>query len=472
MRKYLLIGVSAFVLGAGTMAYVGAPASANTESHAQTYRMLELFGNVLDTVERQYVTPVDDKKLIEAALKGMLGSLDPHSDYLDPADFQEMEDTTRGEYGGLGIEITSDEAVIKVISPIDGGPAARAGLKAGDYITAVNGKSVLGQTVSDAVKQMRGKVGETVTLTIAREKADPFEVKLTREIIQPKSATSKLEGDYGYIRLAGFNEKATDETRAAILSLQAKDPHLKGLVLDLRNNPGGLLDQAVGVSNLFLDGGEIVSQRGRDAKSIERYNAKAGVKIGNLPLVVIINGGTASAAEIVAGALQDRHRASLVGLTSFGKGSVQTVIPLRGGLDGAVKVTTARYYTPSGRSIQKTGIEPDLEVAETREQAEQAANEAFLFSEASFHNALDASDGKERKGAHKPAEAPPKDFDQKKGDFQLARAYDVLKYGSVEATPKIAPPVATLAEAAAVRAGHGATIKPGAATPTPTPKSN
>jgi len=472
MRKYLLIGVSAFVLGAGTMAHIGSVAQANTEPRSQTYHMLELFGNVLDVVERQYVTPVDDKKLIEASLKGMLSSLDPHSDYLSPTDFQEMEDTTRGEYGGLGIEITSDEAVIKIISPIDGGPAQRQGLKAGDYITAVNGQSVLGLTVNDAVKQMRGKVGEPVTLTIAREKTDPFDVKLTREIITPKSVTSKLEGDYGYVRLSGFNEKATDETRTAILALQAKDPHLKGLVLDLRNNPGGLLDQAVGVSNLFLDGGEIVSQRGRDAHSIERYNAKPGAKMGNLPLVVLINSGSASAAEIVAGALQDRKRAALVGLTSFGKGSVQTVIPLRGGLDGAVKVTTARYYTPSGRSIQKTGIEPDLEVAETRQQAEDAANEAFLFSEASFHNALNADEGKARRGAHKPAEAPPKAYDEKKGDFQLDRAYDVLKYGSVEATPKIAPPVATLAEAASVRAGHGATIKPGTATPVPPAKSN
>jgi carboxyl-terminal processing protease len=472
MRKYLLIGVSAFVLGAGTMAYVGSVAQATTEPRAQTYHMLELFGNVLDVVERQYVTPVDDKKLIEASLKGMLSSLDPHSDYLSPTDFQEMEDTTRGEYGGLGIEITSDEAVIKIISPIDGGPAARAGLKAGDYITAVNGESVLGLTVTDAVKQMRGKIGEPVTLTIARAKTDPFDVKLVREIITPKSVTSKLQDDYGYVRLSGFNEKATDETKAAIAALEAKDPRLKGLVLDLRNNPGGLLDQAVGVSNLFLNGGEIVSQRGRDPRSIEVFNAKPGAKLENLPLVVLINSGTASAAEIVAGALQDRHRAAIVGLTSFGKGSVQTVIPLRGGLDGAVKLTTARYYTPSGRSIQKIGIQPDLEVAETREQADEVANEAFLFSEASFHNALNAAEGKERRGAHKPAEAPPKDFDEKTGDFQLDRAYAVLKYGSVEATPKIAPPVATLAEAAALRAGHGAAIKPGTSAPVPAPKSN
>ena len=472
MQKHLLIGVSAFVLGAGSMAYISQQAFATPEPKSQTYHMLELFGNVLDTVERQYVTPVDDKKLIEASLKGMLSSLDPHSDYLTPEDFREMQDTTRGEYGGLGIEITSDEGVVKVISPIDGTPAARAGIKPGDYITGVNGQSVLGLTVNDAVKQMRGKVGEAVTITIAREKTDPFDLKLVREIIQPKSVTSHAEGDFGYVRLASFNEKATEETKAAIESLRAKNPHLKGLVLDLRNNPGGLLDQAVGVSDLFLDGGEVVSQRGRDARSIERYNARPGQKLAGLPIVILINSGTASAAEIVAGALQDRHRAELVGLTSFGKGSVQTVIPLRGGMDGAVKVTTARYYTPSGRSIQKTGIEPDLEVAATRQQAEQVANEAFLFSEASFHNALNADEGKTRKGAHKPAEAPPLMFDEKKGDFQLSRALEVLKYGSVQATPKLAAPSATLAEAAALRAGHGAVVKPGASAASPAVKPN
>jgi len=383
-----------------------------------------------------------------------------------------MQDQTRGEYGGLGLEISSEDGVIKVISPIDGTPAEKAGIKPGDYITAVNGQSVLGLTVNDAVKQMRGKVGETVMLTIAREKSDPFDLKLVREIIQPKSVTFHAEGDYGYVRLASFNEKATDEVKDAIEALRAKNPHLKGIVLDLRNNPGGLLDQAVGVSDLFLNGGEIVSQRGRDIHSIERYNAKPGVKLAGLPVVVLINSGTASAAEIVAGALQDRHRAQLVGLTSFGKGSVQTVIPLRDGLDGAVKVTTARYFTPSGRSIQRTGIEPDLEVAETREQAADASNEAFLFSEASFHNALDADEGRVRKGAHKPAEAPPAAFDEKKGDFQLVRAMEVLKYGSVEATPKLPTATSTLAEAAALRSGHGAAIKPGAAKAVPPTKSN
>src|SRR4029078_11398821 len=247
--------------------------------------------------------------------------------------------------------------------------AATAGLKAGDYITAVNGESVLGLSVNDAVKQMRGKPGETVTLTIAREKSALFDVKLVREVIKPKSATAKMDGDYGVLRVSAFNEKTTDETEAAFADLKAKNPKMKGIILDLRNNPGGLLDQAVGVSDLFLEGGEIVSQRGRDPRDVERYNARPGDITNGMPMVVLINSGSASAAEIVAGALQDRKRAQLVGLTSFGKGSVQTVIPLRGGMDRALKLPTARSYTPSGRSIQKTGIEPDLEVASTRDEA-------------------------------------------------------------------------------------------------------
>ena len=358
---------------------------------------------MVDIVERQYVTEVDDQKLIEAAIDGMLTSLDPHSGYLNPDSFDDMRDQTRGEYGGLGIEVTSEDGVVKVISPMDDTPAFKAGVKAGDFITAVNGESVLGLSVNEAVKQMRGKPGETVTLTLAREKTDPFDVKIVREVIKPKSATAKMEGDVGYLRVSAFNEKTTDEAEAALADLRAKNPKMKGLILDLRNNPGGLLDQAVGISDLFLDGGEVVSQRGRDPRDIERYNARTGDAAGGLPMVVLINSGSASAAEIVAGALQDRKRAELVGLTSFGKGSVQTVIPLHGGIDGALKLTTARYYTPSGRSIQKTGIEPDLEVAETREEAQRIANRAFQFSEASFRNALNAEEGKKRIGAHEPA---------------------------------------------------------------------
>ena len=459
MKKYFLIGVSAFVLGAGSMAYFSQQAMASAEPRSKTYRMLGLFGDVLDTVERQYVTDVDDTKLIQAAIDGMLTSLDPHSGYLDAESFAEMRDQTRGEYGGLGIEVTSEDGVVKVISPMDGTPAAEAGLKAGDYITAVNGESVLGLSVNDAVKQMRGKPGEAVTLTIAREKSDPFDVKLVRQVIKPKSATAKMDGEYGVLRVGAFNEKTTDEAEAAFRELKAKNPQMKGLILDLRNNPGGLLDQAVGVSDLFLTGGEIVSQRGRDPRDIERYNARAGDITGGIPIVVLVNSGTASAAEIVAGALQDRKRAQVVGLTSFGKGSVQTVIPLRGGMDGALKLTTARYYTPSGRSIQKTGITPDLEVASSRDEAQKIANRAFQFSEASFRNALNADEGKTRIAAHTPAEEPPEDFDAKK-DFQLSRAKDVLHYGSVAATPKLPTPTAKMAEILAGSKAKVASVKP------------
>ena len=451
MKKYLMIGGAAFVLGAGSMAYVSQQAQASAQQpRAQTYRMLELFGDVLDTVERQYVTDVDETKLIESAIDGMLTSLDPHSGYLNAESFDEMRDQTRGEYGGLGIEVTSEDGVVKVISPMDDTPAARAGVKAGDYITAVNGESVLGMTVSEAVKQMRGKPGEAVTLSIAREKSDPFDVEIVREVIKPKSAVARMEGDYGYLRVSAFNERTTEEAEQAFGDLRAKNPQMKGLILDLRNNPGGLLDQAVGISDLFLENGEIVSQRGRDPRDVERYNARSGDIAEGLPMVVLINTGSASAAEIVAGALQDRKRAELVGLTSFGKGSVQTVIPLRGGMDGALKLTTARYYTPSGRSIQQTGIEPDLEVASTRDEAQAIANRAFQFSEASLRNALNASEGLQRRGAHEPAEAPPEDFDEKK-DFQLVRAQDVLKYGSVAATPKLPKPQAKLAEVIGVK---------------------
>ena len=275
-----------------------------------------------------------------------------------------------------------------------------------------------------------------------RGKGDPFDVKLTREVINVKSAKARMEGDYGYLRVSAFNEKTTAEATTALRDLMTKNPKMKGLVLDLRNNPGGLLDQAIGISDMFLSGGEVVSQRGRTPDDIERYNAQPGDLTGGLPMTVLINSGSASAAEIVAGALQDRKRAEIVGLTSFGKGSVQTVIPLRGGADGALKLTTARYYTPSGRSIQKTGIEPDLEVAVSQEQAELLANRAFQFSEASFSNALDAQEGKTRRGAHTPAEAPPAGFDLKKDDFQLIRAIDVLKNGGVAKTPKM--PVAAI----------------------------
>jgi carboxyl-terminal processing protease len=453
LRKYLLIGASAFVLGAGSMAYVGAQADAKTSAPSrQHYRMLELFGDVMDIAEDKYVTKVDEEKLVTAAIEGMLASLDPHSSYLSPEGFDDMRDVTRGAYGGLGLEVSQEEGAVKVISPMDDTPASRAGVQSGDFIIAIDGQSIVGLPLSEAVKKMKGEPGAEIALTIVREKVEPFDVKLKREIIKPKAAIARAEGDVGYLRLgSGFNEKTTDEARAAIQKLMRENPKMKGLVLDLRNNPGGLLDQAVSVSDLFLDGGEVVSQRGREPDDIERYNAKPGDILNGLPMVVLINSGSASAAEIVAGALKDRRRAEVVGLTSYGKGSVQTVIPLRGGIDGALKLTTGRYYTPSGQSIQKTGIEPDLEVAASREQAELLANRAYQPSEATQPNALNADEGKTRRGVHEVAEAPPVDFEAAckdlnptqrlnagaKCDFQLTRAIAVLNYGSVAKTPKV-----------------------------------
>ena len=430
IRKYLLIGASAFVLGAGSMAYVNTTAFAQGKS-SDTFHMLELFGNVLAVVEGSYVAPVDDKKLIESAIDGMLTSLDPHSGYLSADDFKDMREQTRGQYGGLGLEVTSEEGVVKVITAMDDTPAFKAGIQPGDYITAINGETVLGLQLDEAVKQMRGEPGQGLTLTIARPKKDPFDVKLVRQIINVKSVKARMEGEYGVIRISVINENSGRETADAVRDLRAKNPKMRGIVIDLRNNPGGLLDQAVSTTDVFLDGGEVVSERGRDPKDVDRFNAKPGDLASGLPIAVLVNSGSASAAEIIAGALQDRHRAVIVGTTTFGKGSVQSVIPLRGGDDGALKLTTGRYYTPSGRSIQRTGIEPDLEVARSVEEAELIKSKTFQFSEASFRNALNASEGKVRREAHDVAEAPPASFD-KKGDYQLFRALAVLKAGSVQ----------------------------------------
>ncbi len=461
MRKLVLVGVSTFALGAAAMAFAqqaggGADAAA---PHADTYKMLELFGDVLTTVKKQYVAPTDDKKLIQAAIDGMLTSLDPHSGYLAPDEFSDMRDTTRGDYGGLGLVVQADEGAIKIVSPIDDTPAARAGVRAGDYITAIDGKSIQGQPLNDAVKSMRGAVGQPVTLTLVRDRHDPFQLTLKREVIDIHTVSHHTEGDIGYLRVSQFDEKTGAETAAAIRDLRQKLPHMKGLVLDLRNNPGGLVDTAVDVASDFLDGGEIVSQRGRDPRDIQRYNAKlGGDMLRGVPVVAIINYGSASAAEIVAGALKDRGRATIVGLTSFGKGSVQTVIPLRGGADGALKLTTARYYTPSGGSIQKTGIVPALVVARNREEAQLVSDEAkFDFTEASYKNALDAQEGRVRK-LNADIEVPPAagdhsldktatgdkakltgpdsvlvpgERDDPAKDFQLQRAIDVINFGGV-----------------------------------------
>ena len=460
MKKLLLTSLSTFALGAAAMAYVDQHAWAAT-SRADTYKMLELFGDVLTTVKKQYVAPVDDKKLIQAAIDGMLTSLDPHSGYLAATEFDDMRDSTRGEYGGVGIVVQAEDGAIKVVSPMDGTPASKAGVRAGDYITAIDGKTVLGQPLNDAVKSMRGPVGTSINLTIARDKTEPFTVKLAREVINVHSVSHHAEGDIGYLRIASFDEKTGQEAAAAIKDLRAKLPKMKGLVLDLRNNPGGLVDTAVEVSSLFLDGGEVVSQRGRDPKDMQRYNAKpSGDMIRGVPMVVLVNYGSASASEIVAGALKDRERATVVGLTSFGKGSVQTVLPLRGGADGALKLTTAKYYTPSGTSIQKTGITPDLTVARSREEAQLVTDDSIDYSESAYKNALDSQEGRVRKitaSIEVPPEAQdptgkldkdgkklkvrgpdsvmaPNDKDTPAEDFQLQRAIDVLHYGGVKAT--------------------------------------
>lgn len=380
IRNGLLMGV-AFAAGLGlapaawrlvhTMeARIGITrAFAEDVDNAETYKLLSLFGDVFERVRADYVEPVPDRELIENSINGMLTGLDPHSSYMNAKAFQDMQVQTRGEFGGLGLEVTEEGGFIKVISPIDGTPAARAGIKAGDLILALDGKSVQGLNLNDAVDRMRGPPNTKITLTIKREGVPkPIEVTLTREIIHIQVVRSALYGDVGYIRLSQFTEQADSGIRDAIAKLDAEaHGHLRGYVLDLRNNPGGLLDQAVAVANDFLDHGEIVSTRARHPEDSQRWDAKAGGDLlHGAPLVLLINAGSASASEIVAGALQENRRAILLGTRSFGKGSVQTVIPLPGN-NGAIRLTTARYYTPSGRSIQGLGITPDVEVHESKE---------------------------------------------------------------------------------------------------------
>jgi carboxyl-terminal processing protease len=337
---------------------------------AETYRLLNLFGDVFERIRAEYVEPVNDRDVIESAINGMLQGLDPHSSYMNARSFRDMQVQTRGEFGGLGIEVSQEGGYVKVISPIDDTPAARAGIKPGDLITNLNGASVQGLTLQEAVEQMRGERGSSIKLTIRRPGTEsPIELSLVREVIRPQVARFRMEGtDIGYVRLSSFNEQTDIALRRAISTLrQQAGDKLRGVILDLRNNPGGLLDQAVQVSDDFLERGEIVSTRARRPDDAQRWNAKAGDIADGLHIVVLINGGSASASEIVAGALQDHRRAVLMGAKSFGKGSVQTVMPIPG--NGAIRLTTARYYTPSGRSIQGTGIAPDIEVLATREEA-------------------------------------------------------------------------------------------------------
>ena len=455
MRKLLMIGAAA-----ATVIGLGAATAAGQTPRNEAFRMIGLFGDVLGIVEQAYVVPVDDKKLIEAALQGMMGALDPHSNYLPPEGYGDLRERTEGHYSGVGLTISSEGGLVKIISPMDGGPAARAGVNAGDVISAIDGQSASGLTVSQVSDKLRGAVGTSVKVTFLRDGEEPREVTLTREVIRIESVTGRVEGEFGYLRVSTFNENTGRELSETIARLKRENPAIKGYVLDLRNNGGGLLDAAIAVSDAFLERGEIVSQRGRKADQIQRYAATAGDLTNGLPLVVLINYGSASASEIVAGALKDHQRATVVGLTSFGKGSVQTVIPLRGGADGALSITTARYFTPSGASIQKIGIEPDLEVARSFAEARIVSRSSFIYSEAAYSTALDASIGAERKGAHVPHEAPGEAYDKDK-DYQLERAFDVLRAGGRLAQLAAAPEGIVTTAPGTVLADNGETENPG-----------
>ena len=415
-RSGLIAIVAATMIVFSLRQDVGAASSGNS---AETYKQLNLFGEVFERVRAEYVDDVSDDTLVESAINGMLTSLDPHSNYLNTKNFNDMKVQTRGEFGGLGIEVSMENGLVKVVSPIDDTPAARAGLKPGDLITHLDGDPVQGMSLPEAVEKMRGLINTEIKLTIRREGKEPFDVKLTRATIKIQSVRSHLEGDnIGYIRITSFNEQTDVGLNNAMKNLkQQASNKLLGVILDLRNNPGGLLDQAVAVSDAFIDKGEIVSTRGRRAEDAQRYNARPGDIAAGLPIAVLINGGSASASEIVAGALQDHHRAILLGTKSFGKGSVQTIIPLPG--HGAMRLTTARYYTPSGRSIQAKGIDPDIvvEAAKIEKPAEKG------------EKPVRTSDVKKDDSGDDPPEQSSVDpaVMGTPADCQLARAVDMLR---------------------------------------------
>ncbi len=403
------------VAGAAAFALVlGLQAQAAEEN---TFRQLELFGDIFERVRADYVDEVGDEQLIESAINGMLSSLDPHSAYLNEKSYRDMQVQTRGEFGGLGIEVTMEQGLVKVVSPIDDTPAHRAGLKTGDFITHLDGDAVLGMNLSAAVERMRGRVNTDIILTIRREGEEPFDVTITRAVITIQSVRSRVEDDVGYIRITNFNEQSQPGLERAISKIiEELGDRLVGYVLDLRNNPGGLLTQAVSVSDSFLERGEIVSTRGREEGEASRFNASPGDLAGGLPVVVLINEGSASASEIVAGALQDHRRAIVVGTRSFGKGSVQTIMPIPGA--GAMRLTTARYYTPSGRSIQQTGIEPDIFVEQARLEPVETSRR---LREENLRNALTNENGPEEAGAPSATQIDNAE------DYQLTRAMDLLR---------------------------------------------
>ena len=400
-------------------------------SHGETFKQLELFADVLARVRTDYVVDVNDSELIEDAINGMLQSLDPHSSYVNPDAFRDLQIDTSGQYGGLGMEVTTEEGFVKVITPIDNTPAKKAGIKAGDFITEIEGESIIGLSLTEAVKRMRGKPGEPITITIVREDEEAEEYTMVREIIKSQTVKHEVKDGVGYIRIAQFNEKASDGLEAAIKALKKElGGSIPGIILDLRGNPGGLLDQSVNVSSVFLDGGEVVSTRGRSANDTERYNGRAGELAKGVPLVVLIDGASASASEIVAGAVQDRGRGLVVGMTSFGKGSVQSVIPLRGGRDGALRLTTQRYYTPSGRSIQGTGIDPDIFVSAVPDDGK----EQKIRREADLPNAIEnesdeETETKEEEIVEIVIDYPPEGFEIS-DDYQLQKAIEIIKTGN------------------------------------------
>ena len=405
---------------------------------ADTYRQLSLFGDVFERVRSDYVEKPEDSKLVESAINGMLAGLDPHSSYMDSKSFRDMQVQTRGEFGGLGIEVTMEDGLIKVVAPIDETPAAKAGVMANDIITHLDDEPVQGLTLNQAVEKMRGPVNTKIKIRITRKGIDkPVEVSLTRDVIRVRSVRSHLEGDdIGYVRITQFNEQTTEGLRRAItdMSTQAGDK-LKGFILDLRNNPGGLLDQAISVSDAFLEKGEIVSTRGRNAEETQRYNARAGDLTKGKPVIVLVNGGSASASEIVAGALQDHKRATILGTRSFGKGSVQTIIPLGSG-NGALRLTTARYFTPSGRSIQAKGIVPEIEVLQ--DVPEELKARTDTKGESSLRGHLKGDEGQEETGSQ--AYIPPDPKDDKALHTALDLVRGIQKNAAFPANPKQAVP--------------------------------
>jgi len=429
MKKQLVVGlIAGLAIGSLAAVYaptlVGSAAAQQNQSqnrNSETYRQLNLFGDVFERVRADYVEPVDDKELIENAINGMLSSLDPHSSYLNEKAYRDMQVQTRGEFGGLGIEVTMENGLIKVVSPIDDTPAAKAGIQPNDLIVQLDNDPVQGMTLQQAVEKMRGPVKSPIRLTIKRANKDPFEVTLNRALITIQSVRSHLErGDIGYVRITSFSEQTASGLEKAVQSLRNESKgKMRGFVLDLRNNPGGLLDQAVAVSDAFLEKGEIVSTRARRPEDSQRFNAKPGDILKGLPMVVLINAGSASASEIVAGALQDHHRAILVGTRSFGKGSVQTIMPLQG--HGAMRLTTARYYTPSGRSIQGKGIDPDIVVEQMKLEA---VSDSDRRREADLPGALDVKNPPSDAVA-KPADGQIPATTQE--DYQLTHALDILR---------------------------------------------